>query len=118
MSAFDTLDHSTTEVPTYARVLPIVSLCWSILLLAISIATSFIALFAEDRYSSRSVLTVLAIGLPLSLFGSTLLAFLPAVCLWFFVHDRRVTWAVRISGLSAIIGCFATALYLVIGYVG
>ena len=100
MSAPDTLAHPTSDVPTYARVLPIVSLCSSILFAVISLVT-WIALLTISSYD---ILIALFIGLPLSLGGSIFLAFLPTAILRFFVIDPRVTWSLWISGASATIG--------------
>ena len=110
MSDSDTLAHATAEfattepttakVPTYARVLPIVSLCSSIFFEAFSVVT-WIALLTVPGYD---VLFWLIIGMPASLGGSFLLALVPAVILRSFLPDRRVTWSLRISATSVVLG--------------
>lgn len=100
MSNPDTLSHQTSNIPTYTKVLPIVSVCSSILFAVTSVVT-WIALL---KLSGFSVLIPLFIGLPVSLGGSIVLAFLPALTLKFFVVDPRFNWALWISGVSAAIG--------------
>jgi len=99
MSNSDTLTTTTSNIPTHARVLPIVSLCSSILFAVISVIT-WISLLTISSYE---ILIALIIGLPLSLGGSIFLAFLPTVVLRFFVKDARVRWSLWISGISATI---------------
>ena len=70
MSNSDTRAPATSNIPTYARVLPIVSLCSSILFAVTSVVT-WIALLAISSYN---ILVALFIGLPASLWGSLLLA--------------------------------------------
>jgi hypothetical protein len=106
MSVPDTLAHPTSDVPTYARVLPIVSLCSSILFAVVSVVTCIALL----TISGFGLLVPLIIGLPLSLGGSIFLAFLPALTLRFFVIDQRVTWALWISSVSAVMGGVAWIL--------
>ena len=62
----DKLARPTLDVSTYVRVLPIVSLCSSILFAVISGVTS-ISLLIISRYD---ILIALIIGLPVSLGGS------------------------------------------------
>jgi len=100
MSNSDTLATAASNIPTYARVLPIVSLCSSILFAVMSVVT-WISLLTISSYD---VLVALLIGLPLSLGGSIFLAFLPTMILRFFVNDPRVRWSLWISGVSATIG--------------
>lgn len=105
----DTLTPAPSNIPTYARVLPTVSLCSSILFAVISVVT-WISLLTVSSYD---VLISLLIGLPLSLGGSIFLAFLPTLVLRVFMNDPRVRWSLWISGVSATIGggtwiCIAT----------
>lgn len=95
----DTLAPSAPDIPTYARVLPVVSLCSSILFSVISVVT-WIGLLTINSYD---VLIFIFIGLPVSLFGSFFLAFLPALVLRFFVNDRQVFWSLWSSGVSVTI---------------
>lgn len=105
MSESDTLAHANAasnaaEVPAYARVLPILSLCSSSFFAAFSVIT-WIALLTDGSYN---VVVWLIIGLPASLGGSLFLAFLPTAILRFFVNDPRITRSLWISGVSATIG--------------
>ncbi|MGZ0167839.1 MAG: hypothetical protein ACKVII_28305 [Planctomycetales bacterium] len=110
MSNSDTLAPATSNIPTYARVLPIVSLCSSILFAVTSVVT-WIALLAISSYN---ILVALFIGLPASLWGSLLLAFLPTAVLRIFLNDQRLKWSLWISGSAAAINAgvcvFITAM--------
>lgn len=98
MSVPDTLARPNSDVPTYARVLPIVSLCSSILFAVISVVTWIVLLTKPHPITQFYALIM---GLPVSLGGSIFLAFLPTAILRFFVNDRRVRWSLWISGVSA-----------------
>ena len=100
MSNPNTLAPEASKIQTHARVLPIVSLCSSILFAVISVVT-WISLLTISTYD---VLIALIIGLPASLGGSIFLAFLPTLVLSFFRDDRRVRWSLWISGVSATLG--------------
>ncbi|MGZ0168582.1 MAG: hypothetical protein ACKVHE_03400 [Planctomycetales bacterium] len=106
MPVTDTLAHPTSDVPTYARVLPIVSLCSSILFAVISVVTwiAHLTWFARLTTDGMVMLLAFLFGLPLSVGGSLFLAFLPALVLRFFVNDRQVRWSLWISGVSATVG--------------
>ena len=99
MSNSDTLMPASSNIPTYARVLPNVCLGSSILFAVISIVT-WIAILTISSYD---ILIALIIGLPVSLGGSIFLAFLPTAILRFFVNDPRVTRSLLISGSAAAI---------------
>jgi hypothetical protein len=100
MSNPETLASATSNIPAYARALPTVSLCSSILFAVISVVT-WISLLTISSYD---ILIAFLIGMPLSLGGSIFLAFLPTVILRFFVNDPRVRLSLWISGVSATIG--------------
>ena len=100
MSDSDTFTQDVPEVSAHSRILPDVCLGSSILFAVISVVTCISLL----TLSGFSVLIPLFIGLPVSLGGSIILAFLPAFTLKFFVADQRVTWALWISGVSTAMG--------------
>ena len=95
-----TTAETTAKVPTYARVLPIVSLYSSIFFAALTVVTC-IAILTVPGYD---VIFWLIIGLPASLGGSSLLALVPAVILRLCLPDRRVTWSLRISAAAVVLG--------------
>jgi ABC-type transport system involved in cytochrome bd biosynthesis fused ATPase/permease subunit len=97
---------ASSNIPTYARVLPNVCLGSSILFAVVSVLTGIALL----TLSGFSVLIPLFVGLPVSLGGSIFLAFLPALTLKFFVVDQRVGWALWISGVSAAMSGVASIL--------
>lgn len=92
--------RTTAKSPIYARVLPFVSLCSSIFFAVMS-AVTWGALLTVPGYG---VIFWLIIGLPASIGGSFFLALLPALVLRFYVADRRVTWSLRISAMSVVLG--------------
>lgn len=106
MSNPDTLPPSVQDIPIFVRVLPSVCLGSSILFAVVSVVT-WISLLILSGFS---VLIPLFIGLPVSLGGSIVLAFLPALILKFFVVDPRVNCALWISGVSAATGGVAWIL--------
>lgn len=105
MSNSDTLMPAGSNIPTYARVLPNVCLGSSIFFAVVSIVT-WVSLLTISSYD---ILIALFIGLPASLWGSLLLAFLPTVVLWIFLNDQRLKWSLWISGSAAAISAGVSA---------